>query len=165
MTVGEFGKGAGQPVMRVDAGELAVLDQRRDHRPVVAALVGAGEQGILAIQSDCVNRLRDWAPIGTNSLSNSMIVAGQDWDPIHAVASRRMLTARSTVPPTRAFASVEVMAADAEDFLLLLNRTERRRCQRAPTWEARIAWIRAAAIVGAIAAAWSDREARPADRT
>lgn len=38
MTVGEFGEGAGQPVVRVDAAELAVLDQRRDHRPVIAAL-------------------------------------------------------------------------------------------------------------------------------
>jgi hypothetical protein len=36
--------------VRVDAGQLAVLDERGDHRPVVAAFVGAGEQGILAIE-------------------------------------------------------------------------------------------------------------------
>jgi hypothetical protein len=35
--------------VRVDAGELAVFDERGDHRPVVAAFVGTGEQGILAI--------------------------------------------------------------------------------------------------------------------
>lgn len=36
--------------MWVDAGELAVLDERGDHRPVVAAFVGAREQGILTIE-------------------------------------------------------------------------------------------------------------------
>ena len=36
--------------MRVDAGQLAVLDERGDHRPIVAAFVGACEQGILAIE-------------------------------------------------------------------------------------------------------------------
>jgi hypothetical protein len=38
--------------MRVDAGELAVFDERGDHRPVVAAFVGTGEQGILAVQRE-----------------------------------------------------------------------------------------------------------------
>jgi hypothetical protein len=45
--------------VRVDAAELAVLDQRRDHRPVVAAFVRAGEQGILAIQGDRPDRPLD----------------------------------------------------------------------------------------------------------
>jgi hypothetical protein len=36
--------------VRVDAGELAVLNERGDHRPVVAALVGSGEQRVLAVE-------------------------------------------------------------------------------------------------------------------
>ena len=50
MTVGELGERVGQPSVRIDAGYLAVFDERGDHRPVVAALVGAGEQRIFAIQ-------------------------------------------------------------------------------------------------------------------
>lgn len=38
--------------MRIDAGELAVLDERGDHRPVVAALVRACEQGILPVERE-----------------------------------------------------------------------------------------------------------------
>lgn len=49
MTMGEFGERLGEPGMRVDADHLAVLDERGDHRPVVAAFVGASEQGILAV--------------------------------------------------------------------------------------------------------------------
>ena len=49
VTVGELGERFGQPGVRVDAAKLAVLDEGRDHRPVVAALVGAGEQGVLAV--------------------------------------------------------------------------------------------------------------------
>lgn len=36
--------------MRVDADEFAVLDEGSDHGPVIAAFVGAGEQGIVAIE-------------------------------------------------------------------------------------------------------------------
>ena len=39
ITIGEFGERVGQPSMRVDAGDLAVLDQRGDDGPVIAALV------------------------------------------------------------------------------------------------------------------------------
>ena len=49
MTVGEPGERFGQPLMRVDGVELAALDERGDHRPVVAAFVRAGEQRILAV--------------------------------------------------------------------------------------------------------------------
>ena len=49
VTVGQFGERLGQPCVWVDAGELAVLDECGDHRPVVAAFVGTGEQGVLAI--------------------------------------------------------------------------------------------------------------------
>jgi len=51
------------------------------------------------------------------------------------------------------------MAANAQDFFLLLNAAERRRRQRACAWEARIARVGAATIAGAIAAAGCDREA------
>ena len=50
MTIGEPGERLGQPALRVDAGELAVLDERGDHRPVVTAFVGTGEQGILPVE-------------------------------------------------------------------------------------------------------------------
>jgi hypothetical protein len=59
MTVGQLGECIGQPGVRVDAGELAVLDERGDHRPVVAAFVGAGEQGILAVQREGSDRALD----------------------------------------------------------------------------------------------------------
>lgn len=49
MPIGKSGEGSGQPFVRVDLIELAALDERGDHRPVVAALIGAGEQGILPI--------------------------------------------------------------------------------------------------------------------
>jgi hypothetical protein len=38
--------------MRVDAVDFAVLDQRGDRCPVVAALIRAGEQGVLAIEGE-----------------------------------------------------------------------------------------------------------------
>lgn len=47
MAVGELGKGGGQQVVRVDAVKLAVPDECRDYRAVIAASVGASEQGIL----------------------------------------------------------------------------------------------------------------------
>lgn len=49
MTRGQFAERFGQPSVRVDARDLAVLDERGDDRPVVAAFIGAGEQSILAI--------------------------------------------------------------------------------------------------------------------
>src|SRR5215210_3379669 len=52
MTIGEPDERFGQPIVRVDAVQLAALDEGGDHRPVVAAFVRAGEQGILPVQSD-----------------------------------------------------------------------------------------------------------------
>ena len=52
MTIGELGEGFGQPGVRVDTGEFAVLYERRDHCPVIATLVGSGEQGIFAIEGE-----------------------------------------------------------------------------------------------------------------
>lgn len=49
MTIGELDEGVGQPFVRVDVGDLAVLDQCGDDCPVVAAFVGASEQGILRL--------------------------------------------------------------------------------------------------------------------
>ena len=52
VTIGKAGERRGHPGVRVDAGEFAVLDQRGDHRPVVTALVGACEQGVLSIEGE-----------------------------------------------------------------------------------------------------------------
>ena len=69
------------------------------------------------------------------------------------------MAARSMVPVARALVSMEVMAANAKDLFLLLNAAGRSRRQRASAWEARIARVGSATIVGAIAAARCDREA------
>src|SRR5687767_12197524 len=45
--------------MRVDAVELAALDQRGDHRPVFAAFIRAGEQGVFAVERDRPDRPLD----------------------------------------------------------------------------------------------------------
>ena len=50
MAVGERGQGLGQPVVGIDAAQLAIFDERGDDRPVVAALVGAGEERVFPIQ-------------------------------------------------------------------------------------------------------------------
>ena len=52
MAVDDLGDDVGEIGVRIDAAELAGLDQRRDDRPVLAAAVGAGEQRILAIEGD-----------------------------------------------------------------------------------------------------------------
>jgi hypothetical protein len=59
VTGGPLAESFGQPGVRVDAGQLAVLDERGDHRPVVAAFVGAGEQGVLAIEGQGTDRTLD----------------------------------------------------------------------------------------------------------
>ena len=50
MTAGQLGEGLGQPGVWGHARDLAVLDERGDHRPVVAAFVRSGEQRILAVE-------------------------------------------------------------------------------------------------------------------
>ena len=47
---GQASERGGQPCLRVGAVQFAGLDKRSDHRPVVAAVVGAGEQGIFAVE-------------------------------------------------------------------------------------------------------------------
>lgn len=48
---GEFAY-VGEPGERVDGVKLGGLDQAGDDRPVVAAVVGAGEQGVLTVEPD-----------------------------------------------------------------------------------------------------------------
>ena len=59
VTGGEPGQGFGEPRLRVDAVELAALDEGGDDGPVVAALVGAGEERVLAIESERADRSFD----------------------------------------------------------------------------------------------------------
>jgi hypothetical protein len=49
MAIDEAGQDVGDVGLRIDGVEFAGLDQRSDHAPVHPALVGAGEEGILAI--------------------------------------------------------------------------------------------------------------------
>ena len=51
MSIDDLGQHVGQIGVGFDAAQLAVLDQRGDDGPVVAAAVGAGEERILAIES------------------------------------------------------------------------------------------------------------------
>lgn len=52
VSAGEALEGVGEPGERVDVVELGGLDQAGDDRPVVAAVVGAGEQCVLAIEGN-----------------------------------------------------------------------------------------------------------------
>lgn len=51
VAIGKACERRGQPCVRVDASEFAVFDERGDDDPVVAALVGASKQCVLAVQS------------------------------------------------------------------------------------------------------------------
>ena len=59
VTVGKASERFSQPDMRVDAGQLAVLDERGDRSPVVAAFVRACDQGVLAVQRERTDRAFD----------------------------------------------------------------------------------------------------------
>ena len=52
MAVDDPGDDVGEVGLRIDAVELAGLDQRGDDRPVLAAAVGAGEESVLAVEGD-----------------------------------------------------------------------------------------------------------------
>ena len=67
MAIGELGERFAQPCMRIDAGYLAVLDER-DHRPVVAAFVGTGEQSVFPIE----RHLADILPMSGTTLSSGI---------------------------------------------------------------------------------------------
>jgi hypothetical protein len=52
MAVDDPGDDVGEIGLRLDSAELAGFDERGDDGPVLAAAVGAGEQRVLAIESD-----------------------------------------------------------------------------------------------------------------
>src|SRR5260370_21924734 len=52
MAVDNLDEDVGEVGVRVEAAELAGLDQRSDDRPVLAAVLGASEQRIFAIEGD-----------------------------------------------------------------------------------------------------------------
>ena len=82
MTIGELGERLGQPGVRVDAGDLAVLDQRGDNRPVVAALVGAREQGILAVEGQRSDR-----PLNGVGIELDAAIIKEDAEPVPAAGA------------------------------------------------------------------------------
>ena len=59
MAVDDFGERVGEIDLRIDARELAGLDQRGDDSPVFPAAVGAGEERVLAIEGDGSDRALD----------------------------------------------------------------------------------------------------------
>ena len=52
MVVHHSGEDVGEVGLRLDAVQLAGLHQAGQHRPVLAAGVGAGEQSVLAVQGN-----------------------------------------------------------------------------------------------------------------
>ena len=52
MAVDDPGDDVGQVAVRLDGEQLAGFDQRGDDRPVLGAAVGAGEQGVLAVEGN-----------------------------------------------------------------------------------------------------------------
>src|SRR5438128_7247521 len=56
MSVDNLRDGLGEISVGIDVGELAGLDQRSDHSPVLGTSVGTREQSILAIEGDRSDR-------------------------------------------------------------------------------------------------------------
>ena len=59
MTVDDFGERVGEIGVGIDAAQFAGLDQRRDRGPIFSAAVRAGEERVLAIESDGPDRTLD----------------------------------------------------------------------------------------------------------
>src|SRR5271167_3700436 len=59
MAVDDAGEHVGEIGLRIDAAQLAGLDQRGDHRPVLPASVGAGEERVFTIEGDRADRTLD----------------------------------------------------------------------------------------------------------
>jgi hypothetical protein len=59
MALDDAGDDVGQVSLRLDADELAGLDQGGDHRPVLAYAVRTSKQGILAIEGQRPDRALD----------------------------------------------------------------------------------------------------------
>lgn len=55
----DAGDDVGEASIRVDVVHLRGFDQRGDGRPVIGAAVGAGEERVLAIEGDRVDRALD----------------------------------------------------------------------------------------------------------
>lgn len=67
MPLDDAGHDVGQVSLRLDAVELAGLDQRGDHRPVLAPVVRTSKQGILPIQSQRPDRALDGVGVDLHS--------------------------------------------------------------------------------------------------
>ena len=52
MALDDAGDDGGEIALRIDAVQLAGLDQGGQDGPVLAAAVGAGEEGVLAVERD-----------------------------------------------------------------------------------------------------------------
>jgi hypothetical protein len=83
MAVDDLGERAGEIGLRIDAAELAGLDERGDDRPVFSAAVGTGEERVLAVESDRAN--------------GTFVGVGVDLDAAVVEESRRALPARQRV--------------------------------------------------------------------
>ena len=59
MAVDDACEHVGEIGLRIDAVQLAGLDQRGDHGPVLAAAIGAREESVLAIEGDRADRTLD----------------------------------------------------------------------------------------------------------
>ena len=59
MAGGEASERVGKPDLRIGSAELAGLDHAGDDGPMVAAIIGPGEQGIFAIQGQRTDRTLD----------------------------------------------------------------------------------------------------------
>ena len=63
MTVGKLAERSRQPFLLIYGIELAALEKGGNHRPLVATLVRAGEQGILAIDGKGPDAALDWIAV------------------------------------------------------------------------------------------------------
>ena len=72
--------------MRLDADELAGLDQRGDDGPMLAAAVGAREECVFAVQRDRPDRAFD--DVGVDIDTTVVEEAGQAFPPRERIADR-----------------------------------------------------------------------------
>jgi hypothetical protein len=95
MAVDDPGDDVGEVGLRIDATELAGLDQRGDDRPVLATAVGAGEECILPVQRNRAvilpmsGRKSKFVTVGTPSMGGAF--GASLWSGVPAV---RLLTSR-----------------------------------------------------------------------
>jgi hypothetical protein len=80
VSVDDLGDGLGEIGVRFDIGELAGLDQRGDHSPMLGTSVGTGEQSILTIEGNLA------AIVPISGRMSSSIIAG-----IHCTGEARIV--------------------------------------------------------------------------